>query len=122
MRRLDSVTVFIHETWNPLGRPYLRADVSHLDGVAVLHRPGSAGPTAPGFLVLAAYSAGKTIQFAFPAAWVFLFDRTRFRLQRPHFAGLGNGLAFGLATTALLLSSTLAFSAAARPWPIRLPG
>lgn len=43
-----------------------------------------------------AYTAGKALQFAFPLAFLWLGERQRLRLRRPHFDGLALGLGFGL--------------------------
>jgi sugar lactone lactonase YvrE len=57
-----------------------------------------------GALAQAAYSAGKALQFAFPVVFVLLVER-RFPLpKRPHFAGLGWGLAFGLVVAAAMVA------------------
>lgn len=43
-----------------------------------------------------AYSIGKTIQFSLPIVWVWLVQRRRLHIQRPHTAGLLLGGLFGL--------------------------
>ena len=51
-----------------------------------------------------AYLGGKVLQFAFPVLFVLLVDR-RFPLpKRPHFAGLGWGIAFGVAIASSMLA------------------
>jgi membrane protease YdiL (CAAX protease family) len=57
-----------------------------------------------GGLAQAAYFGGKLLQFTFPVLFVLLVER-RFPLPaRPHFAGLGLGLAFGLTIAAGMLA------------------
>jgi uncharacterized protein len=51
-----------------------------------------------------AYAVGKVLQFAFPAVWVFLICRERFRLERPRWAGVAVGFFFGLAILLVMLA------------------
>jgi membrane protease YdiL (CAAX protease family) len=51
-----------------------------------------------------AYALGKIVQFAFPLVWVLGFQRLRLAWKRPTRAGLGEGLAFGLAISAGILA------------------
>jgi membrane protease YdiL (CAAX protease family) len=55
---------------------------------------------SPAALQQTAYAIGKTIQFAFPLFWVLLIERRRLAWSRPGAAGMGEGLAFGLAVFA----------------------
>jgi membrane protease YdiL (CAAX protease family) len=48
------------------------------------------------------YGAGKCVQFAFPAVFLWAFEGRFPRPGRPRFAGLFLGLAFGLAVAALM--------------------
>jgi membrane protease YdiL (CAAX protease family) len=57
-----------------------------------------------GGLAQAAYFGGKVLQFAFPVLFVLLVEGHLPRPKRPHFAGLGIGLAFGLAVAAGMLA------------------
>ena len=41
------------------------------------------------------YPASKVVQFAFPIAWVLLFERRRLRPAKPSASGLGIGALFG---------------------------
>jgi hypothetical protein len=66
------------------------------------------------------YTAAKTLQFVFPVVWVWAVLHESIRLQRPSRAGVGLGLAFGLAAGIAAwfvyrgwLSGTPSFSAAA---------
>ena len=64
----------------------------------------SAGDGKPNFWQQAAYLGGKVLQFAFPVLFVLLVDR-RFPLpKRPHFAGVGWGMAFGVAVAVGMLA------------------
>jgi membrane protease YdiL (CAAX protease family) len=57
-----------------------------------------------GGLAQAAYYGGKVLQFAFPVLFVLLVEGHLPRPKRPNFAGLGLGLAFGLAVAAGMLA------------------
>jgi membrane protease YdiL (CAAX protease family) len=43
------------------------------------------------------YTASKVVLFAFPVAWVTLFQRRRIAVTRPRLSGLGAGAALGVA-------------------------
>ncbi|MBI1902321.1 MAG: CPBP family intramembrane metalloprotease [Planctomycetia bacterium] len=51
------------------------------------------------------YAAAKVVQFAFPAAWVFLVQRKRVSLQRPDAKSLLWGLAFGVVAVGVILAA-----------------
>jgi membrane protease YdiL (CAAX protease family) len=57
----------------------------------------SGGPVTSGGnpLMIAAYALGKVVQFGFPLAYVWSFDRQRLGLAAPSLRGLASGLAFG---------------------------
>jgi membrane protease YdiL (CAAX protease family) len=50
------------------------------------------------------YAASKVVLFAFPIAWVTLFERRKIVLERPRPAGLGAGAALGLAVVAAMFA------------------
>jgi membrane protease YdiL (CAAX protease family) len=50
------------------------------------------------------YAASKVVLFAFPVAWVTLFQRRKIVLKRPRAAGLGAGAALGLAVVAAMFT------------------
>jgi membrane protease YdiL (CAAX protease family) len=50
----------------------------------------------PGLALVAAYVAGKAVQFAFPLVYVFLYDRPALRPALPGARGLAVGAGFGL--------------------------
>jgi len=52
---------------------------------------------SPAIAQTTAYGLGKVIQFGFPLAWVVAVQRSRVRPRWPTSAGLGTGIAFGLA-------------------------
>jgi CAAX protease family protein len=52
-----------------------------------------------------AYTAGKTIQFAFPVLWMLAVERRRVKLPAPTTRGLGVGLALGAAVGAIMLAA-----------------
>jgi membrane protease YdiL (CAAX protease family) len=58
--------------------------------------------SSPG-LQQAAFTVGKSVQFAFPVIWVAIFHRHRLRLSRPRTTGLAEGLVFGLVVFAAAL-------------------
>lgn len=49
------------------------------------------------------YTAGKTIQFAFPLVWVLAVRRQGLRWNRPQRRGLAEGIVFGLLAFALIV-------------------
>lgn len=53
----------------------------------------------------AAWLIGKVVQFAFPLVWVLAVQRRAIRWKRPGAAGLAEGLAFGVAVFALMLTA-----------------
>ncbi|HLJ92373.1 MAG TPA: CPBP family intramembrane glutamic endopeptidase [Gemmataceae bacterium] len=59
----------------------------------------------PSAAALAAYLAGKVIQFGFPIFWLLRVERRRLRPAVPSFQGLSIGLVFGIAVTALILGT-----------------
>ncbi len=65
---------------------------SFLSWVCFFGLPADA--SAAGGLAVAAYGAGKAIQFAFPLVYTWLFDRGRLRLTAPTVRGLGLGVGF----------------------------
>jgi hypothetical protein len=75
--------------------------------VVLANRPGAPGGAS--YLALVTYAASKTIQFAFPLAWVMLIERRRVILTRPKPAGLRLGLAFGLAVMTLVFAAYFGF-------------
>jgi membrane protease YdiL (CAAX protease family) len=62
----------------------------------------------PSLAQQAAYGAGKVIQFAFPLAFVLLWQRRRLHWSRPSRAGLALGLGFGLLVATALLTAYFA--------------
>jgi membrane protease YdiL (CAAX protease family) len=50
-----------------------------------------------------AYVLGKSVQFGFPAVWVFLVLRERFQVLRPGWQGVRTGLFFGLVVSVVML-------------------
>src|SRR5437764_1245421 len=56
-----------------------------------------------GPLQQAAYTLGKGAQLLLPIVLIWWWDGRAPRPSRPHFAGLGLGLAFGLVTVAAML-------------------
>lgn len=59
---------------------------------------------APAVIQQTAYGAGKTIQFALPALWIFWIQRERFQWLRPTRSGLLTNLLFGGAVVALMMA------------------
>jgi membrane protease YdiL (CAAX protease family) len=57
----------------------------------------------PNPALMAVFAAGKVVQFAFPAVYVWLYERQRLRLTFPGTRGLAAGLAFGLLVAAGIL-------------------
>jgi membrane protease YdiL (CAAX protease family) len=57
----------------------------------------------PAWLQQTAYVVGKTIQFAFPAWWVFWVLRRRIRWSAPRVRGLVWGIGFGVLVLGLML-------------------
>jgi membrane protease YdiL (CAAX protease family) len=57
-------------------------------------------PAARGPLQIAAYVAGKIIQFGFPAVYVVLFHRSALRFNPPSARGIRFGIGFGLLVAA----------------------
>jgi membrane protease YdiL (CAAX protease family) len=55
------------------------------------------------------YAAAKVVQFAFPAAWVFLVQRRRISLQRPDGRSLVWGLVFGALAVGIMLATWYGF-------------
>jgi uncharacterized protein len=53
-------------------------------------------PAEASVAVRAAFGAGKFVQFSFPLAYVWFFERERLRPARPTLQGLALGLGFGL--------------------------
>jgi len=51
----------------------------------------------PAAIQQTAYGVGKTLQFALPLVWVLAVQRRRLRPGRPVAAGVGTGIAFGMA-------------------------
>ena len=43
-----------------------------------------------------AYAAAKVLQFGLPVAWLLLLHQWQFWVRRPHIAGVGSALVFGL--------------------------
>jgi membrane protease YdiL (CAAX protease family) len=74
-------------------------------GLAQVQEPGAPTSAAPNPLVLAAYSLGKVVQFAFPLAWVWGVERRRLVLVAPNCKGMALGIGFGL----LVGAGTFAF-------------
>ena len=52
----------------------------------------------------AVYAAAKILQFAFPVAWVAIYERQAIRLAPPRRAGMGEGLALGAVVLAAILA------------------
>jgi membrane protease YdiL (CAAX protease family) len=76
-----------------------------------------------------AYGIGKAIQFAFPAAWAWLFSRESIGLPRPTRKGLLAGAVFGLAVGGGMiavyhswLKTAAFFTAALEPMVAKLEG
>jgi membrane protease YdiL (CAAX protease family) len=61
-------------------------------------------PTHGDLSVVLAYGVAKAVQFALPVMWIWFFAPESLSGLRPRFRGLGLGLAFGLATAALVLT------------------
>jgi membrane protease YdiL (CAAX protease family) len=74
-------------------------------GLAQAQQPGALTSAAPNPLVLAAYSLGKIVQFAFPLVWLWGIERRRLALAAPNRKGMALGIAFGL----LVGAGTFAF-------------
>jgi membrane protease YdiL (CAAX protease family) len=68
----------------------------------VLAPPGTSSPNR---LALAAYAAGKIVQFGFPLFWVWAFSTGRLRTLAPSFRGLPLGLVFGVIVAGGVLSA-----------------
>lgn len=64
----------------------------------------SSGNGKPNVWQQAVYLGGKALQFALPVLFVLLVDRHFPRPAKPSFAGLGLGLAFGLAIAGAMLA------------------
>jgi membrane protease YdiL (CAAX protease family) len=64
----------------------------------------SGGAGKPNWWQSAAYAVGKLIQFTFPVVFVLLVDRHFPLPKRPHFAGLGWAVAFGVAVAGGMLA------------------
>ena len=64
----------------------------------------SHGDAKPNAWQQTAYLGGKVLQFALPLLFVWLVDRRLPRPKMPHFAGLGLGLAFGVAVAGGMLA------------------
>jgi membrane protease YdiL (CAAX protease family) len=75
--------------------------------VVLANRP--AAPGGASYLALMTYASSKTVQFAFPLAWVTLIERRRITMARPKPAGLRLGLAFGLTVMALVFAAYFGF-------------
>ena len=58
----------------------------------------------PAFLQQTAYAIGKTVQFAFPAIWVFLILREKLAWNPPSTRGLVSGIGFGALVLAAAFS------------------
>jgi uncharacterized protein len=65
-------------------------------GLAQAAQPAASTSAAPNPLVLAAYSLGKIVQFAFPLAWLWGIERRRLIFTAPNRKGMALGIAFGL--------------------------
>jgi uncharacterized protein len=63
----------------------------------------SGGDGKPNWWQSATYAIGKAIQFTFPVVFVLLVGRHFPLPKRPHFAGLGLAIAFGIAVAAGML-------------------
>jgi membrane protease YdiL (CAAX protease family) len=66
----------------------------------VLNKPG--GDANPA--LMAAYSTGKTVQFLFPALYVWWFERSGIRFEWPTRRGMGIGAGFGLTVAAAMFA------------------
>lgn len=82
-------------------------------------KPTTPPPRSP--TVVAAYSAAKVIQFAFPLIWVLAVERRRLGLAPPTAIGLLAGLAFGLAVGGLILAVYWALVRDGRVIPLDVP-
>src|SRR5690349_18323846 len=50
------------------------------------------------------YGGGKVIQFLFPIAYVWCFDREQIRLARPSWHGIPLGVGFGIAVAVAMFA------------------
>ncbi len=95
-------------TSNPNSRVSRRADATALWAAALF--PSLATwlyfvvlSKHPSAAVQAAYAAEKIVQFSFPVLWVAWVQRRKLRLPSPNSAGVGEGLALGVAVLAGML-------------------
>jgi uncharacterized protein len=66
--------------------------------------PAETGAAEAGVAAQLAYGIGKVIQFAFPALYVWRFERERLRPSAPTWRGLAFGFGFGLLVAAAMLA------------------
>ena len=61
------------------------------------------------------YAAAKVLQFGLPVAWLLLLHQWQFWVRRPHIAGVGSALVFGLLAG---IAIVVAYGAALRHTPL----